>query len=43
MVPSGQLHTHVGLLYHIFTNRMAGTQIHEEQTAVLLPGHFSGV
>lgn len=43
MVPSGQLPTHIDLLYHIFTNCMAGTQIHEEQTALLLPGHLSGV
>lgn len=43
MVSSGQLYTYFYLLCHILTNRMAGTKIHEEQAAVLLPENFSGV
>lgn len=43
MVPSGQLYTYFCMFHHILTNCVAGTKIHEEQAAVLLPGDFSGV
>lgn len=43
LVSPGQLHPYIGLLCHLLTHCMAGTKVHEEQAAILLPGHPGGV